>query len=129
MGHLADADIGPQAMVCDRFNVGELRDAVAGRWPIIERVVQWSGSTEDIAAFRRLVCDGPLSITPECRALATASIAQAVVKVSEGNVRLAKRHRARARDDVAVAGTLAAGELVRRMRRPPRRAPRMVLVG
>ena len=57
-------------ILCDRFVLGTLRDAVAGRWPIVPRVTRWSEATEDISAFRRLVADGPLSIAPECRVLA-----------------------------------------------------------
>lgn len=57
------------------------------------------------------------------RALARVSLSQASVKSDEqGSVRIEKKRHGRSRDDVAVAGTLAAGALVRSMsKRPTRR--------
>ena len=107
------------AVYCDRFKLGELKDAVAGRWPVIPRVVRWSEATEDISAFRQLVADGPLSIVPECRSLALVALSQAsVASDDQGSVRLQKRKNGRSRDDVAVCATLAAGALVRQLRKP-----------
>ena len=122
INHLVGVGIRPETVYCDRFLIGRLRDAVAGRWPIVERVTRWSEATEDIAALRRLVLDGPLSIAPECRALARVSFGQAVVRGDDqGSVRLVKRRHGRSRDDVAVCGTLSAGALVRSLTRPARR--------
>ena len=115
---LVSRGIRPRVVFCDRFMVGPLRDAVAGRWPLEKRVTRWSEATEDVAAFRQLVKDGPLSLVPECRALAQVSIGQAsVLSDDQGSVRLQKRRHGRSRDDVAVAGVLAAGALVRELRR------------
>ena len=120
--HLVGVGIQPETIFADRFLIGRLRDAVAGRWPIVERVTRWSEATEDIAALRRLVLDGPLSIVPECRALARVSFGQAVVRGDDqGSVRLVKRRHGRSRDDVAVCATLSAGALVRALTRPERR--------
>ena len=96
---------------------------VAGRWPVVDRVARWSEATEDIAGLRRLVADGPLSIAPECRALARVGLSQAVVHSDDqGSVRLAKRRHGRSRDDVAAAGVLSVGALARGLaRRAPRR--------
>ena len=105
--------------------------AVAGRWPIVDRVTRWSGATDDISGFRRLVADGPLSIAPECRALARVGLSQAVVNSDDqGSVRLAKRRHGRSRDDVAVAGVLACGALARSLARgePVRRKLRVHVV-
>ena len=114
--HLLSVGIRPGLMLCDRFLLGTLKDAVAGRWPVVDRVTRWSEATEDVAAFRRLVADGPLSIVPESRALARVSLSQASVRSDEqGSVRIEKKRHGRSRDDVAVAGTLAAGGLVRAM--------------
>ena len=112
--HLVEIGINPEAIYADRFVLGTLKDAVAGRWPIVDRVARWSEATEDIAGLRRLVADGPLSIAPECRALARVGLSQAVVHSDDqGSVRLAKRRHGRSRDDVAAAGVLAAGALAR----------------
>ena len=122
--HLVDViGIRPAVLLCDRFNLGTVQDAVAGRWPVVPRVTRWSEATEDIAAFRRLVADGPLSVAPECRALARVGISQATVASDDqGSVRLQKKRHGRSRDDVAVSGVLAAGSLVRSMSRRQRRA-------
>ena len=120
--HLVEIGIVPAEIVCDRFLIGTLQDAVGGRWPITPRVTRWSEATEDIAAFKRLVADGPLSIAPECRALAKVGLSQAVVvSDDQGSTRLAKRRHFRSRDDVGVAGVLACGALVRGMSKSPRR--------
>lgn len=120
--HIVRQGISPASIWCDRFALGQLRDAVANRWPIHERVVRWSGSTEDIAAFRKLTKDGPLSIAPSSRSLAVLSLANATCVTDDaGSVRLVKRHAAKSRDDLAVAGTLAAGAFEREARKPRRR--------
>ena len=126
--HLVGVGIVPEAIYADRFALGTLKDAVAGRWPIIPRVARWSEATEDIAGFRRLVADGPLSIAEECRGLARLGLSQAVVHSDDqGSVRLAKRRHGRSRDDVAAAGVLAAGALARVLARgTPRRRWRYV---
>ena len=120
LAHLVGLGIKPGSIYVDRFNLGRLKDAVSGRWPIVERVTRWSESTEDVTAFRRLVLDGPLAIAPECRALARVSLSQAVVRGDDqGSVRLLKRRNSRSRDDVAIGATLAAGALVRSLSRKP----------
>ena len=119
INHLLTIGINPQKVLCDRFLLGALQDATDGRWPIVPRVTRWSEGTEDITGFRKLCEDGPLSIAPECRALARVSFSQASVKGDDqGSLRLEKKRHGRSRDDVAVAGTLAAGALVREMNRP-----------
>ena len=115
---LVAAGIRPSIMRCDRFLLGDVQDAVKGRWPVVERRTRWSEATEDIAAFRRLTLDGPLSITEKSRLLARMSLSQASIRSEEGNTRIEKRRGRRSRDDVAIAGTLAAGELVRLINRP-----------
>lgn len=113
--HLVKNGIRPAFMVADRFLKGELQDAVAGRWPVTFRRTRWSESTEDIAAFRRLSFDGPppLSIAEQCRLLLQIALSESVVRSEDGNARLEKPRHGRSRDDVAVAGVLAAGRLVR----------------
>ena len=75
INHLVSLGIRPATVFCDLFLLGRLRDAVAGRWPVFARRTRLSEATYDIAGFRRLVLDGPLSIVPECRALARAATA------------------------------------------------------
>lgn len=121
--------IRPEVAYHDVHLKGELRDCVAGRFPLVDRVPLWKQSTEDIAAFRKLTKDGPLSIAPECRALARVSLSQAAVEVNKwGGASIIKKKHGRSRDDVAVAATLAAGHLVRQLRKPKPRRRRHGLV-
>ena len=105
----------PRFIICDRFKLAELRDCARGI-RLIERVSRWSESTEDIGALRKFASDGPLSCDPESRALIAASLSVAMVKNDDaGNVRLIKRGTNNtARDDVAAALVLGAGEAKRR---------------
>ena len=101
----------PVSVVCDRFRLGELQDAVQGSTRLEPRVTQWSTASADIRALRRIARDGPLSIVETARLLIASSLMAALVKNDDaGNVRLVKKSRDnRARDDVAAALTLAAG--------------------
>ena len=105
----------PEAIICDRFRLGELQDATAGRVRVVPRVARWSSAAEDIRALRRLALDGPLAVVPECRTLLRASLSAATVKTDDqGSVRLVKRGTNNtARDDVAAALVLAAGAVSR----------------
>ena len=120
LDHLVEVGIVPDVVICDRFLLGSLHDAVAGRWPVEPRVTRWSQATEDITGFRRLVADGPLSIDPASRNLARVGLSQAIVAGDDqGSVRLQKRRAHMSRDDVAVSGVLACGELARVLARRP----------
>ena len=100
----------PAAIFCDRFLLGNVHDVVGGQCPVVDRKTRWSEATEDIAAFRRMVLDGPLAVEPESRALLRVSMAGAAVRSDDqGSCRLLKRKGKRSRDDVAQAAVLAAG--------------------
>lgn len=119
---LFGAGIRPATIYCDRFLIGQLTDAVKGRSPIVPRRTRWSESTEDIAAFRRMALDGPLAVQPCCLGLIRVGLAAAAVRSDDqGGVRVVKRQTLRSRDDVAVAGVLAAGGWSRALQRPPAR--------
>ena len=112
--HLDGMGIEAEMMICDRFLIGALTDAVAGRWPVVPRRTRWSESTEDIAAFRGLALDGGMAPAPASVQLIAMSLAGAEVRSDEsGGARIVKARAARSRDDVAVAGVLAAGQIVR----------------
>ena len=117
----------PRVAILDRFRQSELQDAVKGAFPILTRVTRWSEASEDIRALRKMAQDGPLTVERSSRLLLAASLAAAVVKNDDqGNTRLVKRDRDNtARDDVAVALTLAAGGL---SRMPKPRGPRRSMV-
>ena len=115
----------PRVIVCDRFRHAELLDA-RPRCIVIPRRSRWSESTEDITALRRAAADGPLSIAPGSRLLLEASLSVArVINDDGGSTRLRKSSQNTARDDVAAALIIAAGEWARRYR-SPRPAPSFV---
>ena len=101
----------PVLVVCDRFRLGELQDAVGNDAPVEARVTQWSESSYDIRALRKGIGDGPFQVEEECIPLMIASLSVARVKSDDaGNVRLIKKGTNNiSRDDVAAAMALAAG--------------------
>ena len=106
----------PSVIVCDRFRLDSVLDAVAGRCPVVARATRWSESTEDIMATRRLALDGNLSVVPAARPLFALSLAASMVEEDDDNsVRLVKRDgtNLRSRDDLAQALVLACGLLER----------------
>ena len=67
----------PAVLVCDRFRLPALTDAVVGSGvAILPRVSRWSEATADISALRRIVRDGPLSCHKSSRSLVAASLAR-----------------------------------------------------
>ena len=113
----------PVKVVCDRFRLGELQDAVNGTCPVEGRVTRWSEAASDIRALRKGFRDGPFSVDEGSRALLIASLSAAYIKNDDqGNTRLAKdgKHN-RARDDVAAALLLAAGAFERANSAPVRK--------
>ena len=106
----------PTVIVCDRFRLPAVLDAVAGRVPVVSRVTRWSESTADVMAARRLALDGPLAVVPAARPLFRLALAESCVEHDDcGNVRLVKADtNNRHRDDLACAMVLAAGAWSRR---------------
>ena len=120
----------PDGILCDRFKLPELTDAVNGT-TITPRTARWSEATEDIGALRRLAADGPLAIEAGSRLVLAASLSAAMVKNDDqGSTRMVKRSTNNtARDDVAAALVLGAGALARALaRQPVRRRVRVHVV-
>ena len=112
----------PVSIVCDRFRLSELRDVVGNACKIEPRVTQWSSSSADIRALRKICRDGPLSVDSGSRNLLMVSLSAAYVENDNaGNSRLIKKSSDnKARDDVAAAATLAAGAFERASSAPVR---------
>ena len=110
----------PDIVLCDRFRLADLQDA-APNWTIVPRVTRWSEASEDIRALRKMALDGPLSCPRSAQPLVTAALSSALVQNDDaGNSRLVKRGtNNQARDDVAAALTLAAGQWARDAANPP----------
>ena len=66
----------PVKIICDRFRLKDLVDAVRGACPLEPRVPMWAQQSEDIRALRRIVRDGPLVVSPESRDMVTAVAVQ-----------------------------------------------------
>ena len=113
----------PVKIVCDRFRLNDLRDTVGNACKIEPRVTQWSSSSADIRALRKICRDGPLSVEPGSRSLLVVSMGAAYVENDNaGNSRLIKRASDnKARDDVAAAAVLAAGAFERAGAAPVRK--------
>ena len=119
----------PQGIVCDRFQLTALKQAVNGEVLIAPRMTRWSESSEDIRALRAGTRDGPFAAEESSRPLLAASLSVARVKNDEsGGTRLVKMgFNNTARDDVAAALVLAAGKYQRLNAHD--HAPRHAVVG
>ena len=116
----------PVVIICDRFRLPEVLDAVRGRCPVVARITRWSESTQDIQATRRFGLDGRLSVVPAARLLYRLSLSEALVEADDdGSARVVKARGKRSRDDLAKALTLACGALERA---PKRGRPRVSIV-
>ena len=116
----------PRLIVCDRFRLPEVRDAVRGRVRIEPRATRWSEATADIMALRRLALDGDLAVVPAARWLFALALAESAVEDEEGSLRVTKLRGRRSRDDLAQALVLAGGAL---SRLPAQRGPRLHVIG
>ena len=105
----------PDLVVCDRFRLGDLEDAIGSDCDIEPRVTRWSEASADIRALRRMAMDGPLNCPREFRRTFAAALSiTAVESDTSGNQRLVKKRRDNSgRDDVSAALVLAAGAVER----------------
>lgn len=110
----------PSAIACDRWRLGELRDALeqAGlSVPIDERGQGFKDGAADVRAFRSALADGKVTPVPSLF-LTWAMSESRTITDPAGNSKLAKNtqggRRARARDDAAAAAILAVAVGVRR---------------
>ena len=109
----------PSRLVCDRYRIGDLKEACEkAKIPItriVERGMGFRDGSEDVRYFRRACLDG--SVVP-VRSLLLRSAMSAARTVSDpaGNAKLAKTgegKRAGARDDAVAAAILAVSSGVR----------------
>ena len=112
----------PARIVCDRFRLPEMLDALQGGCNVEPRITRWSEAAFDIRALRKGAKDGPLAVVKDDRALVAASLAVSTIKNDDqGSFRLVKSSNNTARDDVAAALALAAGAYARDAAKPKRR--------
>ena len=100
----------PVSLICDRFRLPDLQDAIGDACPVEPRVTRWSEAAADVRALRQFAKDGPFAIPERDRPLLAASLAVTQVKSDDqGNTRIAKGNNNTARDDVGAALALVAG--------------------
>ena len=106
----------PQVIICDRFRLAELQDAIGNKARLEPRVSRWSEAAFDIRSLRQMALDGPLAVDEDSQALLATSLSKAMVKSDDqGNTRLVKRGtNNQSQDDAASALTLACGALARK---------------
>ncbi len=104
----------PALIVCDRWRLGEVADALAGARlavPVETRGQGWKDGGEDVRRFRRALLRG--RVTPARSGLLTHAISETRTAADPaGNEKLTKRRGVRSREDAAVAAVMAvaAGE-------------------
>ena len=114
----------PSAIICDRFRLPELEDAVGDRVRFEARVTRWAEAAFDIRALRQMALDGPMAVDLDSQELLSTSLSTATIKTDDtGSFRLVKKgtHN-QARDDVAAALLLAAGAMARKPEPPVMRS-------
>ena len=100
----------PVNVLCDRFRLAELEDAIGTDTTVEPRVSRWSEASADIRALRGYAKDGPFAVPESDRPLVAASLAVTEVKNDDqGNTRIVKSSANTARDDVGAALALVAG--------------------
>ena len=105
----------PRVIICDRFRLAELQDAVGRGARIEDRITRWSDAAFDIRACRKYAKDGPMAIDPKSRPLLAVSLSKSLVQNDDsGNCRLVKSgtHNT-GRDDVGASLVLACGAQAR----------------
>ena len=109
----------PLVIICDRFRLAELRDAVRGGTTIEPRMTRWSEQSFDIRALRKMAKDGPLSVDPDSKLLIETSLSRSKVKNDDaGNVQQVKNgSNNTGRDDVSASLVMAAGGYARGYKR------------
>ena len=133
--HAALAEYGrPTVVVCDRWRLNELTDALdaAGITAnVVTRGMGWQDGSEDVRGFQRAVQERRIA-TPVSLAARSAFSGATVMLDPAGNAKLCKSsqggRRARHKDDLAAAMVLAVAE-GRRNPPKPRRSRYLGLVG
>lgn len=104
----------PALIVCDRWRLGEVCDAMASARlpvPVETRGQGWKDGGEDVRLFRRALLSG--RVTPVPSGLMAYSLAESrTARDAAGNEKLVKRRKGQSRDDPACAAVMAvaAGE-------------------
>ena len=105
----------PQCVVADGYRAAELRTAIAGRCPLIERGRGSSETASNVQSMRSAMLDGQAGVTESSRALLTFGFEQSAMTIgADGVTRVVKTRGKRSREDGVAALLLASGHAARR---------------
>jgi phage terminase large subunit-like protein len=109
----------PSVIVCDRWRLGELTDAlikIGANVPIVTRGQGFKDGAEDVRAFRKAVLSGDVSV-PRALTWRVTMAGSRVETDAAGNAKISKKSQ-RARDDLAAAAIIAVAEGYRQANKP-----------
>ena len=105
----------PQCVVADGYRATELRTAIAGRCPLVERGRGNSDTASNVQAMRSALLDGLAGVTASSRALLAFGFEQSAMTIgADGVTRVVKTRGKRSREDAVAALLLASGHSARR---------------
>ena len=105
----------PQCVVADGYRATELRTAIAGRCPLVERGRGNSDTASNVQAMRSALLDGLAGVTESSRALLAFGFEQSAMTIgADGVTRVVKTRGKRSREDSVAALLLASGHAARR---------------
>ena len=108
-------DWNPRCVIADGYRADELRSAIAGRCPLVERGRGSSETASNVASLRSLLLDGAGAISEESRELLAFGLKQTALTIgADGVTRVVKTRGKRSREDAVSALLLACGHAARR---------------
>ena len=114
----------PSLIVCDRWRLGELTDALrklGANIPILTRGQGFKDGAEDVRQFRKAVLSGSVH-AKRCLTWRVTLSGSRVETDPAGNAKLSKKSQ-KARDDLAAAAIIAIAEGYRQANKPAAKAP------
>ncbi len=115
----------PRLIVCDRWRLGELTDALrklGANIPILTRGQGFRDGAEDVRQFRKAVLSGNVHVK-RCLTWRVTMAGSRVETDAAGNAKLSKKSQ-KARDDLAAAAIIAIAEGYRQANKPESKAPK-----
>ena len=108
-------DWNPRCVIADGYRADELRSAIAGRCPLVERGRGSSETASNVASLRSLLLDGAGAISEDSRELLAFGLKQTALTIgADGVTRVVKTRGKRSREDSVAALLLACGHAARR---------------
>lgn len=116
----------PSLIICDRWRLGELTDALrklGANIPVLTRGQGFKDGAEDVRQFRKAVLSGNVH-AKRCLTWRVTMSGSRVETDAAGNAKLSKKSQ-KARDDLAAAAIIAVAEGYRQANKPAVKAPKI----